>query len=393
MIPFDWPLFRRVVRIAFSPPPGAPRPGFFGGLRIALNLAAYLALEAFNAFCLLLDDVFFPGYRRVQLEPPVFIIGNPRSGTTFLHRVMSRDDRFFVFKTWELLFPSVLQKKVGALLGAIDRALGSPVFKISERIKNRMLGTFQDLHPTGLFVPEEDEMLFLHCFSTLYLIFFFRARGELIPFADFDRNIDARRRATLMAYYRSCLQRQAYARGPGKVFLSKNPMFGGKIATLHESFPGARFVYCVRNPLDAIPSMLSEGWATCVYAPAGTNPPAEFQEDVYAASQVFYRRPLEFMAAHPAVTAPVVVFRDLVKAPRAAVTALYGQLGLTLTDTFQRVLDEEDRKSRGYVSSHKYDLAHFTIPAERIVADLGELFDRFGFAREKKKESSATAGT
>lgn len=388
MIPFDWELFRRVTGRAF-----AQAPGVLARVRIAFNLLAYLLLEGFNCVCLALDNVFFPGWRRVDLVAPVFIIGNPRSGTTFLHRIMSRDERFFVFKTWEILFPSVLQKKLGSFLGAVDRALGSPVYRICERAKNRMLGSFQELHPTGLFVPEEDEMLFLHCFSTLYLIFFFRARNEVLPFADFDRNLDAGRRAKLMRFYRACLQRQAYARGPGRTFLSKNPMFAGKIATLHGAFPDARFVYCVRNPLESIPSMLSEGWASCVYAEAGSSPAEGFQEDVYAAARIFYRRPLEFMAAHPALPCPIVVFRDLVKSPLATVTGLYGRLGCTVAAEFAGILAEEEARSRDYRSTHRYDLAQFSIPAGRITSDLADIFDRFGFPREKKKEQPAAAGT
>lgn len=35
-----------------------------------------------------LDHLIYPGFRRIPLDRPVFIIGNPRSGTTFLHRFL-----------------------------------------------------------------------------------------------------------------------------------------------------------------------------------------------------------------------------------------------------------------------------------------------------------------
>ena len=37
-----------------------------------------------NQLCLLLDHVLFPGFRRVRVERPVFIIGHARSGTSLL---------------------------------------------------------------------------------------------------------------------------------------------------------------------------------------------------------------------------------------------------------------------------------------------------------------------
>jgi hypothetical protein len=37
------------------------------------------------------DEILFRGYRKVQIRDPVFVVGVPRSGTTFLHRLLARD--------------------------------------------------------------------------------------------------------------------------------------------------------------------------------------------------------------------------------------------------------------------------------------------------------------
>ena len=55
----------------------------------------------------------FPGSVENPIERPVFVVGHARSGTTFVHRLMSQDeDRFSVFRLYELYFPSLLQKKL-----------------------------------------------------------------------------------------------------------------------------------------------------------------------------------------------------------------------------------------------------------------------------------------
>ncbi|MFH0907927.1 MAG: sulfotransferase [bacterium] len=369
MIPFDFPLFCRVISRSFR-------------LRMIPGLLAFIALEIFNGICLLLDELLFPGYRRVKLTAPVFIIGNPRSGTTHLHRTLSRDTgRFFVFKTWEILFPSVLQKRIGSFLGRVDAAIGSPLRRVIERAERRILGTFRELHPTGLFHAEEDEMLFLHCFATLYLVFFFPMPGTFLRFADFDGGVEPEQRERLMRYYVSCLKRQAYARGREKCFLSKNPFFSGKMATLHATFPDARFVYLVRNPLEAIPSTISEGHASCIHARRDAAPPVEFQELVYEVAKIFYQHPLAYLAGHADCVCPVVRYPDLVGKPRDTIAGLYDRMGWTVTDDFLAVLEEEQSKAGAYRSGHHYSLDAFVIPGHRIVTELADVFDRFEFPR------------
>src|SRR5690349_382150 len=50
-----------------------------------------------------LDDILFPGYKTQKIEKPLFILGNLRSGSTFLHRLLSRDSETFTsLTTWDI---------------------------------------------------------------------------------------------------------------------------------------------------------------------------------------------------------------------------------------------------------------------------------------------------
>ena len=79
------------------------------------------AVNVVHAICFALDPILFPGLRRVQVRKPVFVIGHARSGTTLLHRLMSRDERFSAFLLYELFLPSLLQKKVVRAVASADR--------------------------------------------------------------------------------------------------------------------------------------------------------------------------------------------------------------------------------------------------------------------------------
>src|SRR6186713_2943640 len=52
----------------------------------------------------LIDEIFHRGHKKVEIKQPVFIIANPRSGTTFLHRLMALDSERFVYTKYAHTF-------------------------------------------------------------------------------------------------------------------------------------------------------------------------------------------------------------------------------------------------------------------------------------------------
>src|SRR5512139_1548683 len=79
--------------------------------------------------CFFLDDILFPGHTTQVIEKPLFIIGNLRSASTFLHRLLSRDtEAFTCLTTWYIyLPPSVTEKKITNFFARLDRRLGGHV--------------------------------------------------------------------------------------------------------------------------------------------------------------------------------------------------------------------------------------------------------------------------
>ena len=48
----------------------------------------YFAVEIITWLSFGLDEIFYPAYRQQVVKKPLFIVGNPRSGTTFLHELL-----------------------------------------------------------------------------------------------------------------------------------------------------------------------------------------------------------------------------------------------------------------------------------------------------------------
>ena len=225
---------------------------------LAAFFPLFLLMEIINHLGFFVDRILFSDFRKIEVKAPLFIVGYPRSGTTFLHRLLGKDEEHVShMKTWELfLAPSIIQKKVFTFMGKFDERLGSPMFKLTVAVEERLLKESRKFHKMGLFEAEEDEIILSHIFASAFLSFVFPFE-EMGDFLDFDRKVAPEKRKRVMSFYKECVQRHLYVFGKQKHFCSKNPAFSAKIQSLFETFPDARIVCLVRTPLEAVPSALS----------------------------------------------------------------------------------------------------------------------------------------
>src|SRR4029453_1434511 len=172
---------------------------------------------------------------------------------------------------------------------------------------------------------------------------------------------------------------QLYANGAGKIHLSKNPTFCGRVESLIETFPHARFVVLLRDPSDTIPSLLKLLQQTWRYA--GWDEASITQSLRVLAEQSFhsYRHPLEVLARHPEVPHAVVDYRDLVASPKLTILDVYRRLELDVSPEFDRALDEQERRSRAHETTYRYSLEEFGLARDAIRTQLADLFERHGW--------------
>ena len=158
---FDFLAFLRFLRLWLLRFPWTRRRAL-----VAAAFLLYVPLELAIRGAWLLDALLYPGYRRRPVEAPLFITGNPRSGTTFLHRLLARDsERFSTMRMWQILFaPSVVQRRLAAAASALERRAGGPCRRLWERVEQRWDAS---MHRISLFAPEEDDYLLLHAWSAL----------------------------------------------------------------------------------------------------------------------------------------------------------------------------------------------------------------------------------
>jgi hypothetical protein len=368
---FDFSQWARMLRLAWRDPHPA------GRRRMLTRLLVFVPLVAsFHAVCFFLDGILFPGLHRIRVRAPVFLVGHARSGTTLLHRLMSRDaERFSSFLLYELYFPSLLQKKAIRALARFDRrALGGFFERRVQAWEKKRYGKTQDIHAMGLTQPEEDDFLFYwSCASGTWMLKL-PAMGE-IDFYHLDREPEKKRRR-VERFYADCIRRQLYLNGADRVHLCKAPHFAGRVASLVESFPDARIVVTMRSPYETIPSLLK--LMKVGYTLRGWDEPRMARSLRVLAEQSFhtYKHPLEVLAKHPETRHAIVDYRDLVAEPKRSVAEVYEALGLPLSAGYSALLDEEQKRARRHESGHSYSLEEFGLDADAIERELAELFER-----------------
>ena len=338
---------------------------------LAVFVPAYATLQCINAAGLLMDRLLFPGFRGIEVRHPVFVVGMPRSGTTFLHRLLARDEsRFTSMKLWELLFaPSITQRCFWRAVGRIDRAFGRPAGRILDATERAAFGWFGDVHQTGLQDAEED-YLALSLVGACFLLVLPFPYARVWRLAYFDEEVSPEEQRQVMAFYRGIIQRHLYVHGTDRCFLSKNPSFTPMVGALANTFPEAQFIACYRDPQSAAPSLISslqQGARLFDHR----DPRTELGQQLIAMLKHYAFHLLSILPSMERAQYAFVAMEDVTTNPAVEVKQLYARLGWTPTAEYEAVLATEAERASGYRSQHRYSLAGLGLDGETIERELG----------------------
>ncbi|HEX5253951.1 MAG TPA: sulfotransferase [Mycobacterium sp.] len=368
---FDWRTWWMMVRLVRREQDPARRRRQYRTLCVVVP-----ALAALHTVTFALDPIFFPALRRTEVRGPVFVVGHARSGTTYLHRMMANDPRFSYVLLWEMFFPSLIEKKVLRAVLRWDQRLGGGLRKRIDALDDRLFSKSQSVHESGLFAPEEDEFLLtMSCASGFWVVQY--PYVEELDFYYVDDRWPAAKRRRVMQFYKECVRRQLVLNGRGLTHLSKAPIHCGRVESLIETFPDARFVVPVRNPHETIPSflkLLQFAWSARKRTEQDMR---KSFRSIVDSSYHYYQHPLDVLDAHPEVPSVIVDYRDLVRNPAKTMLRVYDEIEIDMVSEQEKALAEE--KGREYRSGHTYSLEEFGLQSDEIRTRLAPLFERFGW--------------
>ena len=188
-----------------------------------------------------------PGVNGVAVPDPVVILGLPRSGTTFLHRILAQDRRTRTFCAWELLEP--------VPPGWGDRDVPDSRLRRARRgleWRRRLLhsafgrNATRSIHEAEADEPEECWPLLQNSFCSR--IFAFHGVGE-----DYILWLRQQDLTEVYRYDRRQLQ-VLTASAPSERLVVKSPTHLSRLDELIRVFPNARILWLHRDPVEVVPS-------------------------------------------------------------------------------------------------------------------------------------------
>ena len=374
----DFETMLTMLKVANSPATFAPRRALFADSLVATALLAGAA----NRVAERIDDYLYPEQHQQPLGKPVFIVAAPRSGTTFLHRLMSRDEQFTTFKLIETFFPTISGYHAIKAVRRLNEVVGGVLSKLSQAADHSYFGAWEGLHDTGFNQDEEDEALWALAFATpaIWLVLPF---PELFSHLRFVDRLPEKKRDQLVAHYRGCVQRHLFTH-PGRTLLGKNVLMPGRFELVTRALPEARFIHILRHPYEAVPSTLSLftvpwRWHSPGLAQDGpeVRALAQLTIDYY---RLLHQKQLESDRAQDnrffSLTYP-----SLMADPVARIVEIYQRFDLTMTPVLAENLRQDVEQQRKFKSDHQYSLEQFGLTREYVYRELAELFDYYGFAR------------
>lgn len=299
--------------------------------------------------------------RRTTMEqPPLFVLGHWRSGTTHLHNLISLDERFASPSAFQSLFPHHF----------LFTQVAGPLFDLIAPRTRPM-----DNVAFGSHVPHEDEFALAALSGTSpYLCLLFPVTQDRSC-----SNLDPK-----------CLPSDALAKWKGsfllfvkKVWISegrrivlKSPPHMGRISVLFEMFPDAQFVHIVRNPYRV--------YLSChkLWRDSFTNTHLQIPSEALVDETIlsWYERLFELFERDrrliPSGKFHEMKFEDLESDPVGTLAKMYEGLGLQGFPAFERRLIPYLESIRGY---KKNEYALDVRSRDKVSRRWRRAFEQYGY--------------
>lgn len=176
-------------------------------------------------------------------EPPLFVLGYARSGTTHLHHLLGHDPNLGYVSTFQAIAPGFAMIGERFVKPLLARAV--PPTRPSDNVA------------ISLDSPQEEEVAIanLSSSSMLHHMSFPSRQDEYFRRRVLMEGISERERTTFKRTYLR-VAKTATLRCEGKRLVLKCPLNMARIPMLLELFPSARFIHIVRNPYAVYPSLV-----------------------------------------------------------------------------------------------------------------------------------------
>ena len=298
-----------------------------------------------------------PEIEEEKIVQPIFVIGQGRSGTSFLMNVLGANPDNGALMQWEAMLPCPPPE--AATYGTDPRIEKS--HKLIDQW-NRVTPTLVTMHEFAGHVPMEDcEILALNFMAPSWF-------GSLGQAASYDAYMAKQDIAPAIRYHQRVLKLLQW-KNPRQHWMLKDPMHLDRLKALLNIYPDACFVWPHRDPVRALASTISligtVQWGRSDHPFKGGS--FEYITDpVYSAQR--FNAVIEQLEAGlvPHHQMHHMLYKDLVGNTMTAVETMYRHFGILISaegrNGMQRYLDDHPRDAR---PAHQFGMGAEAVTSAR----------------------------
>ena len=313
----------------------------------------------------MLEDQIAKGLRPAEeLEPPIFILGHWRSGTTHLYNVMSLGGFSYV-------------PPIATGLPAEMLTLGNWLKPFLE--KQLPDSRYIDNIPVTPTSPQEDEIAIANLSPlSFYHGIYFPQKFDF--FVDRGLFLEGTTEADVAAWEEAFVlfMRKLDRHFGGKRLLIKNPVYTARPAQLLKLFPNAKIIHIHRDPFDVFPSM--QNFYRKLFPPLALQPYDHVDIDGQIL-RIYDRMMRQFTEQTKALRSPQYVeigYHQLNEDPLGALKTIYETLELPGHEAAEPVFSAYLESIKGY-EKNKFRKADAT--TDRIAEAWAPWLDRWGYEK------------
>lgn len=297
---------------------------------------------------------------------PIFITGMPRSGSTFLHRLLVRDPAVAAPLSWRLVHP---HPAAAGWLGQVRNRIGVQAQFYLMRL---LAPELNSLHEVAAGEPEECTDITAQVFQSLRYDSVYR-----VP--SYQSWLQHHGHLAAYRFHRRFLQ-HLDAQAPGRRWILKSPDHVFALDDIHAVYPDAHWVFIHRDPVAVLASVarLTE----VLRRPfAYTVDLAEIGQQVCASWLDGAQRMMRAAASSGSILH--LHFREIVSDPQQAAQRLFRHGAHAAGGDAARRMRKwlGNRSNRKHRQRH-YDLARFGLDPEVLRAQFKPYTDTFGIELE-----------
>lgn len=308
--------------------------------RVLSSLSLVLLMAPFS----FLEQLLFRSkIESTEIDSLVFIIGHPRSGTTYLHYLLSKDPQFSYCSIVQCFFPNTF--KLFGWLPKIFFKISLPEKRHMDDLRLSYDAAFEEEFALGNQV--EQSMACGYYFPQKLYHYF--SKGVLL-----EREEDKTNWQKHWSFY---LKKIAWLNN-SKNLVVKSPYNICRTEAILEIFPNAKFIHIYRDPLEVyasskkllqkiLPEMALQNWSDEM-----------IEAFVMNSYKETFRDFLEVKESIPKNQLFELSYDSLTKSPKKQVEKAYNQLNINMLYAASRQIDSEIVSYSGYKKSeYKLDSA------------------------------------